>query len=82
RRSPGDHRLELSMEDNGRGFDLPVRHSAQGMFGLATMRERAAGLGGTFAIESAPGGGTRVNVSIPLTERWEVSGEALANSAR
>lgn len=82
RRSPSDHCLELSVKDNGRGFDLPVRHSAQGMFGLATMRERAAGLGGTFAIESTPGGGTRVNVSIPLTERWEVSGEALANSAR
>ena len=30
------------------------------------MRERAQALGGTFAVESAPGGGTRISVALPL----------------
>ena len=55
-------RIMLVVEDNGRGFDSekPVeqRH------GLTGMNERAHLVGGTLSIESAPGEGTRVAVTI------------------
>jgi signal transduction histidine kinase len=55
--------LELRVRDDGCGFDgsAPTR----GHYGLLTMRERAEACGGAFEIESAPGSGTRVRVSLP-----------------
>ncbi len=50
-----DHGIELTLEDNGRGFD--VQSARRGM-GLASMRERVEGSGGTFSVESSPGKGT------------------------
>ncbi len=64
----GDLRLEIV--DDGRGLPSTVggpRESASGV-GLASMRERAAELGGVCRIESAPGGGTRVVAVFPLSE--------------
>jgi two-component system nitrate/nitrite sensor histidine kinase NarX len=58
-------RLRVLVADEGRGFDLNVT-SMGARFGLAIMRERAEGVGGTFEIESAPGRGTRVVVTMPL----------------
>jgi signal transduction histidine kinase/ligand-binding sensor domain-containing protein len=55
--------LELSIADNGRGFDL--RHAGHG-HGLASMRRRAAHLGGSLVVESAPGHGTTVHLRAPL----------------
>ncbi|MFZ5530320.1 MAG: ATP-binding protein [Pseudomonadota bacterium] len=61
--------LHLSIEDNGRGFDqreaskVTIRHGSDGGLGLLSMKERATLSGGTFAIESAVGQGTRVGVS-------------------
>jgi len=55
--------LVLQVSDDGRGFDSVA---ASGGMGLATMRERAELLGGTFAIESAPQRGTVVTVEVPL----------------
>jgi two-component system NarL family sensor kinase len=40
--------------------------AATGGFGLAGMRERAALIGGRFAISSRPGHGTQVSVTVPL----------------
>jgi signal transduction histidine kinase len=54
--------LELEVVDDGLGL-LPDR--AEGV-GLSCMRERATELGGTFAVEPAAGGGTKVCVEIPL----------------
>jgi signal transduction histidine kinase len=53
------------IEDDGRGFD-PARANGDGWprFGMQTMRERATALGGSFAISSHPGGGTRVSVEV------------------
>ena len=56
--------LELTIEDNGIGFD-PAGVVKLGHQGLANTRERAAGLGGTVIIESRPGAGTRVIVRVP-----------------
>ena len=59
--------LRLVIEDNGRGlgpFPRPVG-VRQGL-GLIGMRERAQALGGTFLIEDAATGGTRISVTLPL----------------
>jgi signal transduction histidine kinase len=55
----------MRIEDDGVGFD-PSRRLGSGHFGLANLRDRAAGLGGTLAIESEPGRGTRIILRLPL----------------
>lgn len=56
--------LRLTVEDDGRGFDVEAaRDSRLGLFG---MQERLALVGGTLAIHSAPGRGTRVCAEVPL----------------
>ncbi|TGB10694.1 sensor histidine kinase, partial [Streptomyces palmae] len=47
-----------------------------GGFGLAAMRARMHALGGTLAIESAPGRGTALAAQLPLTPRPETEPEA------
>lgn len=57
--------LQLSIEDDGAGFDpaeAATRGFAKGL-GLQNMKERADLSGGTWSIESAPGRGTRIRVS-------------------
>jgi signal transduction histidine kinase len=53
----------LEIDDDGRGFD-PARLPGTGQ-GLRNLRERAEGLGGRAEIDSTPGEGTRVRVTIP-----------------
>ncbi|MBI2781350.1 MAG: GAF domain-containing sensor histidine kinase [Chloroflexi bacterium] len=55
----------LRIEDDGVGFD-PRQRLGTGHFGLANLRDRAAGLAGTLAIESEPALGTRIIVRLPL----------------
>jgi two-component system, NarL family, sensor kinase len=55
--------LSLRVEDDGLGFEPAT--VAGDRFGLIGMRERARLLGGTLTVESSPGGGTAVEVSIP-----------------
>jgi signal transduction histidine kinase len=52
----------LVVEDDGRGFDPRERGGRRG-FGLVSMRDRAEGLGGRCDVRSAPGAGTRVEVT-------------------
>jgi signal transduction histidine kinase len=60
-------RLFLRIVDNGRGFELQDAFSSQGgHFGLIGMRERAERLGGELRLASQPGGGTEVEVKVPL----------------
>jgi signal transduction histidine kinase len=56
--------LELTIEDNGVGFD-PAGVVKLGHQGLANTRERAAGIGGTVTIHSRPGAGSRIVVRFP-----------------
>lgn len=51
--------------DDGVGFDPEVTASTQDGYGLFTMRDRAALLGGTVQVDSAPGRGTTVMASVP-----------------
>jgi signal transduction histidine kinase len=61
-----DDEVALDVRDDGVGF-VPARVKADGKggYGLAAMRQRAARLAGNVTIESAPGGGTVVSVSLP-----------------
>lgn len=56
-------RIQLTVEDDGRGFD-PSR-TPKGRFGLIGLSERVKLLGGALTVQSAPGAGTRVEVTIP-----------------
>jgi signal transduction histidine kinase len=61
----------LVVEDDGRGFDpgqIPGP-SREGRLGLYGMHERIALLGGELSIATAPGQGTRITATIPLTGR-------------
>lgn len=61
--------VRLDVVDDGVGFD-PARVRAptlEGGYGLRSLRERLAGLGGGLAVESEPGGGTAVTAWLPLT---------------
>jgi signal transduction histidine kinase len=61
--------VTLLVEDNGRGFDIESKQKdGASCFGLTGMKERAALLGGTCAVESVPGQGTTIRVTIPLSE--------------
>jgi signal transduction histidine kinase len=58
--------LHLSVEDDGCGAEAQVFESAQA-YGILGMRERARHFGGVIDIDSAPGRGTRMRLSMPLT---------------
>ena len=61
--------LELTVRDNGSGFDLARYRSPQERkkhFGLMTMTERAALVGGGLDIDTAPGSGTRIRARFPI----------------
>ena len=56
--------VELCVRDDGRGFDTEApRHRG---FGLVSMSERAAKMGGLWSIESRPGHGTQLEVVVPI----------------
>jgi len=62
-----DGRVELTVQDDGAGFD--VRHARKPQsLGLVGLRERAKLLRGNVEIASAPGQGTRVEARIPLAD--------------
>jgi signal transduction histidine kinase len=62
-----DKSIRLSVVDNGVGFCAEKAWRKPMSFGLAGMRERAALLGGTLAVRSAPGKGAAVTLELPLT---------------
>lgn len=59
-----DEHLRLEVADDGKGFDTgqPKPRS----LGLLTMSERARELGGSFAVDTRPGAGTRLTLTVPL----------------
>jgi PAS domain S-box-containing protein len=61
-----DHLLCVTVEDNGRGFDVPDGEiGREKHFGLQMMRERAAAIGGTIRLTSRHGSGTEIMVCVP-----------------
>ena len=61
-RSSDPHGVRLRVVDDGRGF---VPSESSGRFGLSSMTQRAAAIGGVLSIESQPGAGTTVEVDVP-----------------
>jgi len=55
--------VALEISDDGTGFD-PQAARQRGGFGLRSMEERVAHLGGLFSLESHPGEGTRIKVEV------------------
>jgi two-component system nitrate/nitrite sensor histidine kinase NarX len=64
-----DGAISLTVMDDGSGFD-PARleEALDHGFGLASMRERVEQIGGTLAVHTAPGMGTRVVVQLQQEE--------------
>lgn len=60
--SRSERLIEVSVADDGAGFDLDT---AERSFGLVGMQERVSLVGGRLEIESAPGKGTRVHAELP-----------------
>src|SRR5579885_795525 len=96
-----EQEVQLSVEDDGRGFEPAALESAKppasasawppyfeqamgvpgagpaGHFGLQSMRERAYLVGGWLKLESAPGQGTRVLVTLPYAPLAHAVGAVL-----
>ncbi|GGK93835.1 histidine kinase [Deinococcus radiotolerans] len=66
--------VTLSVRDDGRGFD--VNAQGRGTLGQRSMRERAAGAGGTLLVRSAADQGTLVTLTLPRTPGAADSGSA------
>jgi signal transduction histidine kinase len=66
-----DHFVRLSVTDDGAGFCAETAGKKPMSFGLAGMRERAALLGGTLVLRSAPGKGASVILQLPLNSAPE-----------
>lgn len=65
-----DDDILLDVVDDGDGFEsgrLTSSRDALASFGLATMRDRAASLGGTLTVESSRGHGTNVVASFTVS---------------
>lgn len=68
--SYSDDAVRVDIVDNGVGFDVKAvesRPAGLGHIGLAAMKRRAEEVSGEVVIESSPGNGTAVSVSVPLT---------------
>ena len=76
--------LLITVRDTGRGFDpSSLRLDAAGEgFGLCSVRDRMVSIGGKFAIESTPGGGTMVTLSMPLQQSSQSRPVRVASSTR
>ena len=73
--------IVLDVQDDGKGFvpAAPAPGAPGGGFGLAGMRERTEALQGSFSIESVPGEGTTISISLPVlgaTGTYPVAGGA------
>ena len=63
-------RLLVRLSDDGCGFDaagLSVNGTASGGYGLFSVRERLRVVDGGLTIDSAPGQGARVTMTVPMS---------------
>ena len=73
----GAEDVTLLVEDDGVGFDPEANRipGAEGGYGLFGIRERAKLVGGILTIDSTPGWGTRLRVSLPYRPATPIRGE-------
>ncbi len=62
-------RLAITVSDQGKGFDPEIlkKPVSKVGIGLLSLRERISYIGGSLTIESAPGSGSRITLTIPAT---------------
>lgn len=61
--------LRLTIEDDGRGFEVdPLHRGHGGHLGLLGMRERADRIGAPLVVRSAEGAGTTIELFVPVTQ--------------
>jgi signal transduction histidine kinase len=63
-----EERVNLEVQDDGVGFDIPTRwikFARQGHLGLVGAQERAQEVGGTLEVKTAPGQGSLIRVIVP-----------------
>jgi CheY-like chemotaxis protein len=81
---PRDGRIEAVVADDGRGFEpreLLLDVDTAG-FGLFRLRQRLEVFGGTLELDSAPGQGARIGVSVPRScEEGTLGGESTSNAS-
>jgi signal transduction histidine kinase len=75
----GRTRLDVSVRDNGVGMSLPANHSGLGLTGI---KERVKDINGSASIETRPGGGTVVHITLPVPATDSSKEDIVANSAR
>jgi PAS domain S-box-containing protein len=68
--------FELTIEDDGRGFDPATVHHRRGHLGIPAMADRATVAGGRLEIERRGEGGTRIRLWLPLEVSAEAEGPA------
>lgn len=64
--------LMIAVRDDGIGFERALVETQKGHYGLLGLRERACLCGGHLDIESTPGEGTTLRLSLPICERGEL----------
>ena len=67
----GASQIDVTISDDGRGFDAGTVAGSEGHFGLLFMRERIEMADGSLEIESSPGSGTVVRIRLPLPDHVE-----------
>ena len=72
-----DNTVELVVSDEGAGFDVQ-KAGTRGGLGLLSMHERANLVHGTLSVDSVPGEGTRIQVTVPfgVAERGYLEGHS------
>ncbi|HKL32307.1 MAG TPA: ATP-binding protein, partial [Tangfeifania sp.] len=70
-----DNSVEITVEDDGKGFivngSLETKFNKSG-FGLFAVKERVNNLGGWFSVQSEPGIGTFIKITLPLNNKTEL----------
>ena len=72
-------RLRIEVVDDGSGFTPPTADALPG--GLTNIRDRVAAIGGHFAVDAAPGGGTRLAADLPTSGSLAMPSAAPASTA-
>jgi signal transduction histidine kinase len=63
--------VRLTVSDTGRGFSRSEAMQRGGL-GLLSMEERALSIGGNLVVNSTPGAGTEVWLTIPIQPEWKL----------
>lgn len=70
--------IRLTIRDNGVGFVLDEKKHAS--YGLVSMKERVDEIGGAIHFVTAPGGGTRIEIRVPLIQDQGGESEGVGTS--